>query len=710
MLFSGSIYTGVWRNYNYGNGSTLILTVTPEVGAFLTAFIALFVSLSLGHLWSILAFILHQARSTPAPRSGLYHQRQVLLRNTSVGSMAWMSIKLAWVWRGKSPGVFRGSAVMMFVAVAFAALLVASSLLSSQIQIVGGDVLFSGQECGWCNSSAILQASAAYEDFQSWLFDRAEQFSNNECYNPGAVDGSDPSACADFPTPRIPVRTSFVPCPFSQTICAQKNALRLDTGFIDSDEHLRINSPPEDRARFRKITTCVPIETEKFSSKWSATPPDSPDPLVPSPRLGSFYKAFYLGSAGYSYTWVVGNRTQYLPSDFGSMDVPYYLQAIRSLSETRNDARYKAPVQDPWFRATERADQTGAGRPAETYYMSNQKSYVSDQKHPDQKYYMSDQTSATIACTEQYQVCNTTACSGLRGLSPLPFDYPNWGVELNHRQVAALALLHDVGYGNLGDLITKKPRLLRAFRHLSQGDTYSRWGVPSYPSKGLPPAHWQLEVSNMLHSSLAVMQLLAASLAAPPNIPMSWRDGGTGRVGSLREYLSPLRDGFGNANISGLGRTASWRTGNPDVCSRIRTRNERHINFAFAPFITILCVGAAIIVINLLCIPSAVFWLERKLNMTQLYQQREWDQGHFFMLQQAKFESEGIVGWETKEGSEIPWLPVQPSGHNPLIGSPKLQGRRASLVVDGESEKRSSIGGRRVLLAEEVHNEQLRGA
>ncbi|EJT79354.1 hypothetical protein GGTG_04438 [Gaeumannomyces tritici R3-111a-1] len=508
MLLSGSIYTDVWRNYNHGDGSTLILIVTPEVGAFLTALIALFVSLSLGHLWSILAFIMHQACSRPVPRSGLYHQqRQVLLRNaTTAGSVAWMSIKLAWVWRGKSPGVLGGSAAMVSVALGFVALLAASSLLSSQIQLVGGDVLFSGRECGWCNSSAVLQASAAHADFQSWLFDRAEQFSNNECYNPEAVDGLEPSACADFPTPRIPVRTSFVPCPFSRTICAQQEAMQLDTELIDSDRHLRINSPPQDRAFFRK----------------NAMPPGGPDPLVKSPPFESFYKAFFLGSAGYSYTWVAGNRTQYIPLDLSSVDIPYYLQ-------------YKNPVQDPWFRATKSMDQTGAGRPEEKCYTSGQNLDISDQRYYERFYYMSDQTSATIACTEQYQVCNTTACSRLRGLSTSPFDYPSWGVELNDRQVAALALLHDVGYGSLGDLVTKKPRLLRAYRHLSQGDTYSRMGVPSYPSNGLPPAHWRLEVSNMLHSPSPALQLLAAALAAPPNIPMSWRDGGRNRTGSLRD-------------------------------------------------------------------------------------------------------------------------------------------------------------------------------
>ncbi|KAL8296635.1 hypothetical protein RB597_005961 [Gaeumannomyces tritici] len=454
---------------------------------------------------------MHQACSRPVPRSGLYHQqRQVLLRNaTTAGSVAWMSIKLAWVWRDKSPGVLGGSAAMVSVALGFVALLAASSLLSSQIQLVGGDVLFSGRECGWCNSSAVLQASAAHADSQSWLFDRAEQFSNNECYNPEAVDGLEPSACR-FPHPGDP-------------------------------------------------------QTERYSSNWNAMPPGGPDPLVKSPPFGSFYKAFFLGSAGYSYTWVAGNRTQYLPLDLGSVDIPYYLQVIRSLSETRygpggggppkwkpineltvhgadvtllilrNDARYKNPVQDPWFRATKSMYQTGAGRPEETYYTSGRNMDISDQRYYERFYYMSDQASTTIACTEQYQACNTTACSRLRGLSTSPFDYPSWGVELNDRQVAALALLHDVGYGSLGDLVTKKPRLLRAYRHLSQGDTYSRMGVPSYPSKGLPPAHWRLEVSNMLHSPSPALQLLAAALAAPPNIPMSWRDGGRNRTGSLRD-------------------------------------------------------------------------------------------------------------------------------------------------------------------------------
>lgn len=313
-------------------GSTIILTVPQDVGALLTAFLALFVSFSFGHLWSIICFVLHQVRSAPQRPSGIYHQRQALLRNTTTAAAtAWTSAKLAWVWRGNSRGVVGGSAALVSVAVSFVALLATASLLSSKIQLVNGDVLLSGQECGWINITDRSKSGkySAKESFRVWLSNRAERYSVN-CYGPEAANGSETGACGGFPANTIPVTTSIVPCPFGKAICAQSDAFRLDSGFIDSNHHLGINSPPEYRIRFRKITTCAPIQTEKYSTGWDTEPPSSMRKTgLPA---ASFYKTFNLGPIvnlepifNISHTWAVSNRTQFFQEDRGSPFVPYQL-------------------------------------------------------------------------------------------------------------------------------------------------------------------------------------------------------------------------------------------------------------------------------------------------------------------------------------------------------------------------------------------------
>ncbi|KAF8848798.1 hypothetical protein BDZ45DRAFT_549877, partial [Acephala macrosclerotiorum] len=83
-------------------GATLRATYTtsPRVGVILVAILALFVSLAGSRSWGILRFLAHQFRSTCDPRSGIYFQRQAIMRNTGVASAAiWKLGRIGWAWR-----------------------------------------------------------------------------------------------------------------------------------------------------------------------------------------------------------------------------------------------------------------------------------------------------------------------------------------------------------------------------------------------------------------------------------------------------------------------------------------------------------------------------------------------------------------------------------------------------------------------------------
>ncbi|KLU86382.1 hypothetical protein MAPG_05396, partial [Magnaporthiopsis poae ATCC 64411] len=129
---------------------------------------------------------------------------------------------------------------------------------------------------------------------------------------------------------------------------------------------------------------------------------------------------------------------------------------------------------------------------------------------------------------------------------------------------------------------------------------------------------------------------------------------------------SPLMDDFGHtpdATYAG----AYVRRGSRDICYRARTRNLRHTNFSFVSYVAVLGVGIGIIATNLLCIPNAIFWLQRRLRMGREDQQEEWKLGHLFMMQRATLEARGIVGWVVEEDGEIPWVPKD--GNLPLLGT-----------------------------------------
>ncbi|KAL8392044.1 hypothetical protein RB595_002300 [Gaeumannomyces hyphopodioides] len=155
------------------------------------------------------------------------------------------------------------------------------------------------------------------------------------------------------------------------------------------------------------------------------------------------------------------------------------------------------------------------------------------------------------------------------------------------------------------------------------------------------------------------MQLLASAQAAPPDISVPGINGGTNR---LRDFLTPLGDDSNRSSDEAI--TGRFMRGG--VCFRARTRNLGHTNFAFVPFMVVLGIGIGIIATNLLCIPNAIFWLQRRLRMGREDQQEEWRMGNLFMMQRTILEARGIVGWVDK-GGEIPWMPKD--GNLPLLGS-----------------------------------------
>jgi hypothetical protein len=80
-----------------------------------------------------------------------------------------------------------------------------------------------------------------------------------QCY------GQQKGACDTFISPTLPYRVDKnASCPFKDSICkSANNNLLLDTGAIDSVEHLGLNDGPHFTLRQR--THCAPLKTEGFT-------------------------------------------------------------------------------------------------------------------------------------------------------------------------------------------------------------------------------------------------------------------------------------------------------------------------------------------------------------------------------------------------------------------------------------------------------------
>ncbi len=75
-MSSDIAYTGHWVRWADGPVLGSTLTLTSRNGAFLVAFLALFVNFVGGQFWTILKFLVHQLRAKRRSEDALHHQQQ----------------------------------------------------------------------------------------------------------------------------------------------------------------------------------------------------------------------------------------------------------------------------------------------------------------------------------------------------------------------------------------------------------------------------------------------------------------------------------------------------------------------------------------------------------------------------------------------------------------------------------------------------------
>lgn len=86
------------------------------------------------------------------------------------------------------------------------------------------------------------------------------------CYN----DAARSSDCNHFVRRNLMLQGSVdlkARCPFGNNSCITP-AVRLDTGLLNSNDDLGLNSPSHDSLSFRRVTTCAPINVEQYATTW----------------------------------------------------------------------------------------------------------------------------------------------------------------------------------------------------------------------------------------------------------------------------------------------------------------------------------------------------------------------------------------------------------------------------------------------------------
>lgn len=274
------IYTGVWVNWSRGRLEGSTLTISTSHGGLLSAFLAIFISLTGIAFWRITGFALHQMRAGKAFHDGLHHQQQLIFRNTGTASGAfWQMLQLPNFWGNNAKNSWLRTLPVALLALSNVVVFAIAAIFSSEVtKATGKEVMIQSPDCGRLDYDNLDNAysngefHAAYSTVELNETTEAATYTRN-CYG----DDANGLRCNRYVQRKIPWRTNVnASCPFDDELCffGKNGAMEMDTGPIDSHHALGVNVPKKDRVTYRKVATCSPIRTRKYRTTWNDTDPD----------------------------------------------------------------------------------------------------------------------------------------------------------------------------------------------------------------------------------------------------------------------------------------------------------------------------------------------------------------------------------------------------------------------------------------------------
>ncbi|CAN8104865.1 unnamed protein product [Discula destructiva] len=639
------IHLGLWTDWTRGRILGQTLTLSRNNANLLIAFTASFVVFVGSRLWSIACLFLHRSYSTPEQRDAFHRQRQVVLRNSTSSDAGLLSlVQMYWAWRTRSAvrPLLRIAPALIISIICTVGFTVAGGF-SSQIQLggdtSGSDVLLEGSNCGTIGDIESIAQQTAYVSVTSkWVAESLNYV--QQCYSANSSGIAD---CNYYVTQRLPgYINNTAGCPFpDSSMCkdAESNIL-LDTGFLNSHDHLGVNAPPEERILLRSVLQCAPLTTEGFNS---------PD--------GSNYTAYYYGEQlGVEYgnfTYEVENLdAQYqLKNDHQLSEQTYVLRelfagtvngtpALFSASSfmpipqlSRNDSDLSiiflsgygvfssTPIHDPWYRATTPLAQLNSTGDSGSVQV-----------------YRQDDAASPLGCVSQWQFCNAYEAS----CGPL--------ASFMDAQSGAMSVFEGDAADRLDWLISSlniDPGTLPGMLEEAQGDSLlSRQSLSSgYQGDALPDNQWQLEVTNWFAICLAFMQQ------------------------TLLETVSGDGSPVPNLQLQKPETAAAKK-----LCRSQKIRTTKYSSFSFFGILFTYILGIAIIAISFALEPIFEFLYKRRGY--KQYNFVEWTTDSTLQLQRLAYD-ERNGDWEhcmdavptTKTDFQLRRLDTRDPDHPRLLGS-----------------------------------------
>ena len=144
-------------------------------------------------------------------------------------------------------------------------------IFSSRVTVgTVSEVLLSGQHCGdmaMRDNGSVEAEAASWTDYYSAYTQKSSEYLNYayRCYR--NQTGPIPTECNVYTLPALPyTKDANAECPFDSSICTlNKGNIMLDSGLIDSYQHLGLNDGPRFQVRLKRH--CAPLLTEGYTER-----------------------------------------------------------------------------------------------------------------------------------------------------------------------------------------------------------------------------------------------------------------------------------------------------------------------------------------------------------------------------------------------------------------------------------------------------------
>ncbi|KAI0544175.1 hypothetical protein F4679DRAFT_591693 [Xylaria curta] len=636
-----TVYLGRWTNWSRGPILGATLTTTKPYGNLLIAFVAIFIAFVGSRLWRILCLVLHRCYSTSKARDAIHHQRQVVLRNSSSPESTLLNtIRLVWAWRKSANRLVRLLPIGLLATTCLVAFTVAGGFSSNVSTAAGDEVLVRSTHCGPIRiTEPTAEMAAITSRFNAEKLNDAENYAQR-CYS------SNGTACNTFVVGHLPTATmnTTSTCPFQNRICRDpQSTLRLDTGYIDSNDHLGLSAPANQRFAWRYVLHCAPLETKGYTSR-----------IVDA---GKGWIRFHYGNVSVG---ALGNQTmrdylyeiedsnfQYQPRKgdslagsnfklsydnsvtFQGKPVDGYFTPIPELARSDGDTTmaflsgngvpFAQLMDDGWYRATD-------------FLTTISHSSASG----SQPVYRPSVAASPMGCVEQWQWCNSAypkdrGCGPLAGQSDalygaaalfnltsedLDSDRPV-SSEASGTRLIWPALL-TLGYP------TALPSLLG---HLGAKSLASQSRLYSGVQWPLPNNQWQLDVIQWWNTILAAVQ--ASCTCNPPSV-------------LLESYIVEAAQGSTDPEFREF-TAPPLNEEEQKLCNSQKIRSSAYSSFNLLGLYIIFILGAVIICVSFALEPLLECLYKRRKYKP--YAHFEWISNNSLQLHRLAQEELGLTKW-----------------------------------------------------------------